>query len=440
MKPTRRSPPLAAGALWVAVLAAAAGGADWPQWRGPDRTDVTPERSGYPGGWPPKKLWTRRVGKGCTSPILAGGRLYVMGWQGRGGRRSSSGTDHLWCFEAATGKELWRQSYPCRYQGRLRTGDTGAYGGPSSTPTLDAETGWLYTLSVDGDLRCWDTRRAGKLVWAINFHEICRIRRRPDAGKGTRDYGHTGSPLIYGDLVICEVSSSDGTVMAFDKRTGRRRWASQFREPGGHSAGPVLMKVAGADCLANLALFQLVVMRIDPGHEGRTVATCRWQTDFANNIPTPAVHGSRVVLTSDYNVSRTALIEVSPARARQTWTTRQHAKVGSPVIHKGRVYLVNGPLACLELATGRTVWRGGSFGHGSCLVTGDEKVLVFGRGQLVLVEALGNSYRQLASVKGIVRGTCYPHVCLSGGLVVCKDRDGSMVVFSVGAGQRAAAR
>ena len=413
-------------------------GADWPQWRGPSRTDVTPEPSGHPGGWPPVKLWERKVGKGCTSAVTVAGKLYVMGWQGRG--RSSSGLDVLYCFEAATGKQLWRQTYRCRYQGRLRTGDTSAYGGPSSTPTFDAATGWLYTLSVDGDLRCWDTARAGRSVWALNLHDICRITQRPHAGGGRRDYGHTSAPLIRGDHVIVEAASSDGLMMGFDKKTGKRLWASEFREPAGHSSGPVEMTVGGIDCLASLGLFKLVVMRADAGSEGKTVATYRWQTDFANNIPTPAAAGESVVLTSSYNVSKTELIRIARGSARLKWATKTHSKVCSPVVHKGMIFTVDSSLKCLDLATGKTLWQGGRFGHGSCLVTGDDKVIVWGSGTLALVEGkVGRrTYRELGRVERICRGTCYPHVSLSDGLICCKDRDGHTVVLSVRGSDRPA--
>ena len=115
--------------------------ADWPQWRGPSRTDVTSEKSGWPKGWPPKRLWKKNVGYGCTSPILVDGRLYVMGWNGKRSGNNPVGADTVYCFEAVTGKLLWKQSYRCRYQGRFRTGDTSLYGGPTSTPTLDAASG-----------------------------------------------------------------------------------------------------------------------------------------------------------------------------------------------------------------------------------------------------------------------------------------------------------
>ena len=426
---------LMSGALLCGVALGAAP-ADWPQWRGPDRSGVTPEKSGWPKGWPPKRLWGRNVGRGCTSPIIAGGRVYVMGWQGRGsGRGNPVGTDVVRCLDARSGKELWKQTYRCRYQGRVRTGDTGQYGGPNSTPTFDPQTKYLYTLSVDGDFRCWDTGRKGRPVWSANFYDRYKVPRRPDAGgrSSRRDFGFTSSPLIQGDLVIVEVGDDEGTVMAFDKRTGRRRWASASREPAGHTGGPVALTVRGVPCLANLSLRKLIVMRTDKGHEGTTVAEYDWQTHYACNIPTPAVSGSQVVLTSGYNRRRAELIEISLSGARRKWRSTYYSLVCTPVIHKGRIYSVDGSAKCLDLASGRLRWKGGSFGHGSCVVTGDDKLIVFGRGRLVLLDAspAATAYRELGRVDRVVRDTCYPRVAFADGLICCKDKGGNLVVFSV---------
>jgi hypothetical protein len=78
------------------------------------------------------------------------------------------------------------------------------------------------------------------------------------------------------------------------------------------------------------------------------------------------------------------------------------------------------------------LWEG-ALGHryGSCIVTGDEKLLAFDKGTLVLAEAGGDAYRELARVEGIVPATCYPHLALADGLIACKDYDGNLVVLAV---------
>ncbi len=407
---------------------------DWPHWRGPTRDGISAESSGWPTGWPPKKLWDKKVGVGCTSPIIAGGRLYVMGWQGeRNIAKNPVGTDTVFCLDARTGRLLWKQSYPCPYHCRQRAGDLGQYGGPSSTPTLDRETGWLYTLSTDGHLHCWDTKQQGKLVWKMDLYDEFHPPKRPDVGRGRREYGYPTSPLILGEQLLIEVGARDGTVMAFDKKTGEREWASQYADFAGHTGGMTPMTVEGTDCLAVLTLRNLLVLRLDRGHEGETVATAPWVTDFACNIPTPAVAGSRVLITSGYNHSHASLFDVSMQGIRKLWTTeRAHAVTTSPILYRGRAFLVGGSLQCVDLETGKLLWRGGGFGNGTCLVTaGDRKVIAWGRGSLALAEADAKEYRELHRTKRLMRGTCYPQVALSNGVVACKDRNGTLIVFSV---------
>lgn len=223
---------------WAALLLAwgtvAAGevDTDWPQWRGPTRDGISAESSGWPSGWPPRRLWGRNVGKGCTSPIIVSGKLYVMGWTGS---RRGQGVDTVYCFDARTGRERWKVSYTCRYQGRVRTGDTRAYGGPSSTPTFDRDTGRLYTLSTDGDLRCWDAARRGKLLWAKNLYESYTVKQRPYVGGGRRDFGFPTAPLVLGDLLIIEVVPS--TARSW-RSTRRRAAAAGSRSTAGRPATP----------------------------------------------------------------------------------------------------------------------------------------------------------------------------------------------------------
>jgi len=181
-------------------------GSDWSQWLGTDRNGITPENSGYPAGWPPKKLWTKNVGKGCTSPIMVGGKIYVMGWQGEGDLNNNPvGIDTIYCLDAKTATELWKQTYPCRYQGRLRAGDEGAYGGPSSTPTFDSKTSYLYTLSIDEVSLKGATEK-----WRV------------------RDFSQVGSPIIYNGYIYIV----SGSLKCLDINNGQRKWQGGDFEHG----------------------------------------------------------------------------------------------------------------------------------------------------------------------------------------------------------------
>ena len=93
---------------------------------------------------------------------MVGDRLYVMGWSG--------GQDALLCLDAATGREVWRQTYPAKPYGRHATGDEGWYKGVSSTPEFDPASGLLFTLSL--------RREPRRLIHDCAQHVVPQRKRR----------------------------------------------------------------------------------------------------------------------------------------------------------------------------------------------------------------------------------------------------------------------
>ncbi|MGD9494833.1 MAG: PQQ-binding-like beta-propeller repeat protein [Armatimonadota bacterium] len=420
---------------WVLLVAFAvvdaALGADWSHWRGPNRDGTTPESSRWEeGAWPPgEPAWTASVGAGGSSPLVVGGRIFTLGWR--------DDADHLECRDAATGDLQWAQSYPAPKWGRHHAGDENQYHGPSSTPEFDAETGYLYTLSIDGDLNCWDTAREGERVWGMNLYDEFGAGRRPDVGGGVRDYGYTTSPLALGQWLIVEVGAPAGNLMAFDKRTGRRLWASGCADPAGHTGGPAPMTVEGIPCVAILTLHRLLVVRLDAGHEGETLAEYPWETQCANSIAGPAVYGDSVVLTSGYSQSRTVRVRVGSDGAELLWEARgRYSKVCTPVIHGERVYFAWQRLHCLDWQSGRPLWEGGRFGDdASMILTADERLIVLGNRRLALCETAARSpdrYTELAAREGVGSAQCWPHVVVADGRILARDRLGTLLCFELG--------
>src|SRR3989442_5228283 len=125
--------------FWLPVLTF--GGAfDWPQWRGPDRTDVSRE-SGLLKEWPsggPKRLWLfKNAGNGYSGPAIVNGKLFTMG--------TRDGAEILIALNADTGEELWTASI-----GPIVNSDHGV--GPRGTPAVDGER--IYGLGGPGKPRC----------------------------------------------------------------------------------------------------------------------------------------------------------------------------------------------------------------------------------------------------------------------------------------------
>ena len=124
---------------------------DWPQWRGPNRDGKV---TGFiaPAKWPQTltKKWSVTVGLGDATPALVNNRLYVFTRQ--------EANEVLQCLDASSGKQLWQASYPAV----AVTGPASRHPGPRSSPTV--ADGKVVTLGVGNIVSCFDAA-TGKLLW-----------------------------------------------------------------------------------------------------------------------------------------------------------------------------------------------------------------------------------------------------------------------------------
>src|SRR4051812_33443314 len=108
------------------AVAVAAFGEDWPQWRGPERNGISKE-SGWLESWPqqgPAIAWKANVGLGFTSFVVSRGRVDTVG-------HTDADKDTVFCFDAVTGKEIWKHPY------EAELGDKYFEGGTTGTATFD---------------------------------------------------------------------------------------------------------------------------------------------------------------------------------------------------------------------------------------------------------------------------------------------------------------
>jgi outer membrane protein assembly factor BamB len=403
--------------------------ADWPFWRGPQRDGTTTELSGWNGtNWiRPTAHWTAQVGEGGSAPLVVGDYVFTLG--------HSNGENVVSALSVVNGKEVWIQRYATPRYGRNATGDEGLYSGPSSTPEYDPTTKILYTLSADGDLHAWNTAQQGTNVWKRNLYDDYRMPQRAQVGRsGRRDYGYTSSPLVYGKWLLVEVGGPSGTIVAFDKQTGKELWRSEANSTAGHTAAMALITVEMIPCVACMTSDGLLVVRLDAAHVGKTLATYPWVTDFANNIAGPAVLGDEVLITSHYNHQAMCKLKITLEGAEKLWDSSTSSKACTPVIHKGKVYVAWEKVRCLDWKTGKLEWEGARIGDaGSCIITADEKLLVWGRsGTLLLADiSASNSgqYVELARIDDLADSEVWPHHAIAGKRLYCRDRRGRLICF-----------
>ena len=152
--------------LVVGFSASLAWAQDWPQWRGANR-DAKATGFVAPATWPPQltEKWKVVVGEGVATPAVVGDKVYVFTRQ--------DGNEVVRCLDAATGNEVWQEKYETK--GVDPPADK--FSGPRSSPAV-AE-GKVVAQGVQGVLSCYDAA-TGKLLWRkMNIKAPRPALRRP---------------------------------------------------------------------------------------------------------------------------------------------------------------------------------------------------------------------------------------------------------------------
>jgi outer membrane protein assembly factor BamB len=144
-------------AVFLFILTQLALAQDWPQWRGPRRDGVV---TGFtaPQSWPAqlKQRWKVQVGAGHSSPVVVSKRVYL--------HSRVDENEVVRAFDLDTGKQLWQDSYAVPYQ--MNPAATGHGKGPKSTPVIS--NGKLYTYGITSVLSCYNAA-TGKLLWRKEY-------------------------------------------------------------------------------------------------------------------------------------------------------------------------------------------------------------------------------------------------------------------------------
>lgn len=226
-------------ACFVLTLTALAAAADWPQYRGPERNDVSAE-TGLLQDWPeggPKLLWTYSdAGIGYSGPAIVGDRLYTLG--GRGEDEFLIALDLSSTAEGAV-KEAWAARV-----GPLFTWEGNRWSaGPSTTPTIDGNL--IFALGGMGDLICADAA-SGKEIWRKNLPSDLEAEVNPIGGGPKKlGWGYTASPLVDGERLIIVPGGPKGTVAALNKQTGEVLWRSTEATDQAAYTSPMVAELGG---------------------------------------------------------------------------------------------------------------------------------------------------------------------------------------------------
>ena len=170
----------------------------------------------------------------------------------------------------------------------------------------------------------------------------------------------------------------------------------------------------------------LVSINADTGEE-------LWRTDFPFSVSTaasPVVDDDLVYCSAGYGVGA-QLVEVSDATTEKKWfkANRLMNHWSTPLVFKGHLYGIfefkkygKAPLQCVELATGEIKWSERGFGPGNCILVGDKLVALSDAGDVVLVDAKPDEYKELGRIKA-VEGKCWSTPAFSNGHIYVRSTE-----------------
>lgn len=348
---------------WRAELVLAsviAGGAvawadNWPNWRGPGGDGVAAGR-GYALGWKAGEpgeniLWRVKLpGLGASTPAVWGDSLVITcGVDGR---------DTAICLDR-TGRERWR-----RELGAERPGKHKKATGCNPSPVTDGEHVWVYFKS--GELACL-TLADGGLVWKTNLQERF--------GEDTLWWDLATSPVLTAKGVLVTVMQSGPSyIAAFDRKTGGLLWKHDRMlgapEEAAQSYSTPL--VLGGDPGKGEPTEMLVVLGADhvTAHDAadgrelwRVGGLNPTQDRFFRSIASPVAVGDLIVAPYARGNTVTAIRRGGSGDvtgSHVAWVRKDlGSDVPTPAAAAGRVMLCTdkGVIACLDAATGRTLWE-----------------------------------------------------------------------------------
>ncbi len=350
---------------------------DWPCFRGPHGNGISLETDWNPKALEgrPKILWEANIGRGHSGTSIQDGRLYTMGERQMVAGQDTAYEEIIYCFDANTGREIWRYGYPH---------ETVQWPGPAATPAVDQ--GRVYTIGRQGLILCFDAV-TGRVIWRRDM-----IR---DSLATYTGWGFCASPVIEGDLLLLNAGKSG---LALDKKTGKTIWSSE--KGAGWVSTPLVYEDNGKREVAFNTDRNLEAVE---SKSGKLLWSHGWTSDAD-----PYQLAGQLLLMGGHGRFGSALLNHKEGTPEVVWQNRNGLhSFQSPVIIGNHVYGFGyvrqiQPFLCMELESGEVKWTevmSTSRQFGSVMAAGDKLIILTDDGNLVIAQASPDGLETISQAK-----------------------------------------
>jgi outer membrane protein assembly factor BamB len=389
--------------------AAAVSSGDWPQWRGPNRDDVSQEKGllqDWPAGGPPLAWKAAGLGEGYSTVSVQADRIYTIG-----DRKDAS---YVIALDLADGKQIWAAKL-----GKAGAPGWGGFSGPRSTPTVSGKL--VFALGQWGELVCFDAD-TGKEQWRKDYTK--------DFGGSRPEWGFSESPLVDAGRVVFTPGGSKGTLAAVFKATGEKIWQTKDLTDSGQYASPIVAEIGGVRQYIQLTYKSVVGVSAGEGQ-------LLWRAPFRGEtavIPTPIYADGCVYVCSGYGAGD-MLVKITEAggkfKADQVYANKVMVNHHGGVLKVGDYvygYSDSKGWTCQDFKTGAARWQDkDKLGKGS-LTYADGRLYLRQEdkpGTVAIIEAAPSGYKEHGRFEPPARSDkqSWPHPVVAQSKLFLRDQD-----------------
>ena len=376
---------------------------DWPQFRGPTGQGHSTE-AGLPVEWSETQnvAWKVPVSGGWSSPVIAGGRVWVTAVNANRNRRGEDSVVSLRLIglDAASGREVVNtEVFKIDSPDAINIKNSRA----SPTPIVDGDRIYVH-FGADGTAAL---TTSGNVLWTV--------RLRYDA-----QHGNGGSPVLYRDVLIvnCDGWGDEAYVVALDTQTGKTRWRTSRRRPWSQAySTPLVIRVGDEDQVVSVGAYRAVAYEPLTGKE-------IWRVSYGegfSNVPRPVFGQGLVFIATGFQEPALMAVRADGrgdvTRTHVAWTlTRGAPYTPSPLLVGDELYYVSdtGVLSCVDAKTGQMHWQQRLVGNYSASpVFADGHIYMLSEEGMTTVFAPGKAFQRLAINR--LDGTTLASIAISDG-------------------------
>lgn len=335
--------------LSLAVVATIGTGfaADWTRFRGPNGTGVADSAIPTKFGQTENMKWKIELpGRGCSSPIVVGDKVFVTCYSGYGTGGEEEQLEnlqrHLVCVERGSGKILWNRTISVKMPEDPFVGNISSHGYASHTPVSDGER--VFAFFGKSGVYAFDLE--GNELWNTGV----------GTGSGRQRWGSGASPIVYEGFVVVNASDEAESLVWLDKYSGKEMHRATADGLAGVWSTPVVATSEHGPEVVISAAGEIWGLNATNGK-------LRWYAAGGSDSPRASVlTQGNVVYAMSNRGGRAVAVELGGkgdvSDSNTLWDGPTQAEYATPIMHDGHLYSYSRDVVtCIEAETGRRVFQ-----------------------------------------------------------------------------------